>query len=108
VIDLSAESALSLSQAARLLPPSRRGRPATLSCLLRWVLDGVRTPDGRRVRLEAVRLGGRWLTSREALQRFAEAQTPALDSDIGPTYRTPAARQRASERAAAELERVGI
>jgi hypothetical protein len=27
------------------------------------------------VRLEAVRLGGRWLTSREALQRFADRLT---------------------------------
>jgi hypothetical protein len=98
VIDLSTESILSLSQAARLLPPSRGDRPATLSCLLRWVLHGVRAPSGAQVRLEAIRLGGRWVSSREALQRFAEALTPRL-TDPAPSPQAPAARQRASERA---------
>jgi hypothetical protein len=30
--------------------------------------------------LEATRLGGRWVTSKEALQRFAERLTPDLDA----------------------------
>lgn len=107
-IDLSTESTLSLAAAAKLVPPNRRGRPVTLSCVLRWVLDGVKTPDGRTVRLEAVRLGGRWLTSREALQRFAESQTPDLDRKAPPGPRSAAARKRRSERAARELERAGI
>jgi hypothetical protein len=108
MIDLNAESSLSLSQAARLLPPGRRGRPATLSCLLRWVLSGTKAPDGRIVKLEALRLGARWVTSREAIQRFAEALTPRLDAGPAPTPRSPGRRRRASERAAAELERAGI
>lgn len=57
------------------LPPGRRGRHVSLSCALRWTLNGVRLPSGEIVRLEAIRLGGRWLTSIEALQRFAERQT---------------------------------
>jgi hypothetical protein len=109
MIDLTQESVLSLAQAAKLQPPGRRGRSMSLSCVLRWVLQGVRGPDGKVVRLEAVRLGGRWLTSREALQRFAEAQTPRLDgADSLPAPRAPSLRQRASERAAAELEKAGI
>jgi hypothetical protein len=109
MLDVSSESTISLIQAARLLPPGRRGRPVSLSCLLRWVLTGATGPSGERVRLEAVRLGGRWVTSREALQRFAERLTPALsDTPTPPTPRTPTARQRACERAAAELERLGI
>jgi hypothetical protein len=52
MIDLNSESSLSLSQAARLLPPGRGGRPVTLSCLLRWVLTGVRSPSGDLVRLD--------------------------------------------------------
>jgi hypothetical protein len=76
VIDLSTESILSLRDAARLLPPARLGRPVSFQCLLRWVLDGSRAPDGTLVRLEALRVGGRYVTSREALQRFAEALTP--------------------------------
>jgi hypothetical protein len=106
-IDLTTEATVSLSQAARLLPPGRGERPVTLSCLLRWILRGARSPSGERVRLEAVRLGGRWLTSREALQRFAEALTPRL-ADTQPPPRAPAARQRASERAARQLEKLGI
>jgi hypothetical protein len=108
VIDLASESTLSLVQAARLLPPGRGGRPVTLSCILRWVLKGAPGPNGTRVKLEALRLGGRWLTSREALQRFAEALTPRLDDSPVPTPRTPAARARAAERAGKELEILGI
>jgi hypothetical protein len=76
MIDIASETTLSLTQAARLLPPGRRGQPVTLSCLLRWVLEGAKAPDGARVRLEALRVGGRWITSREAIQRFAVALTP--------------------------------
>jgi hypothetical protein len=105
-IDFSGERTVSLSAAARMLPPGRRGRPVTLSCLLRWVLDGVKTPQGV-VRLEAVRLGGRWITSVEALERFADRQTPKHDADVA-TPRSASSRQRASELAAEELERSGI
>ena|SRR5262245_53038110 len=108
MLDVASESTISLTQAARLLPPGRRGRPVSLSCVLRWVLTGATGPSGERVRLEAVRLGGRWVTSREALQRFAERLTPRLDGDLATAPRTPAKRQRASERAARELDSVGI
>jgi hypothetical protein len=109
MIDLAKETLLSLAQAAKIQPPGRRDRPMSLSCILRWLLHGVRGPDGKVVRLEAVRLGGRWLTSREALQRFAEAQTPCLDGAAdSPAPRPPSARQRASDRAAAELQKEGI
>jgi hypothetical protein len=102
------EQLLSLPQAARRLPPGRRGRPVTLSCILRWILDGVPGPDGQRVRLEAVRLGGRWLTSVEALARYAARLTPhTRDTEIS-THRTPRQRQQASERAARKLEEIHI
>jgi hypothetical protein len=116
MIDLHNETTISLSQAARLLPPGRRGRPVTLSCVLRWVLDGVRLASGERVRLEATRMGGRWLTSVEALQRFADRQTPRFDSGPQPglpaprrpTPRTPTQRRRALERAHEALDKAGI
>jgi hypothetical protein len=107
VIDVTTESTLSLTQAARLLPAGRGGRPASFSGVLRWVLRGVRSPAGDLVRLDAIRLGNRWITSRQAIQRFAEALTPRL-GDPAPSAATPAARRRASERAARELEKVGI
>jgi hypothetical protein len=108
VLSISSETTLSLSQAARLLPPGRRGRPVSLSCLLRWVLDGVPGPDGQRVRLEAVRLGARWVTSREALQRFAERLTPQPSTSPPQPPRTPSQRQQASERADRALQAAGI
>src|SRR5262245_48947927 len=92
-IDLTTEVTISLSQAARLLPPGRRGRPVTLSCLLRWVLSGIKAHSGEVVCLEALRLGGRWITSREALQRFAERLTPQIATGNLPGPRSAAKRR---------------
>jgi len=107
-IDISNESIISLTEACRSLPAGRRGRPIHLSCILRWITQGSTAPDGRRVRLEAVRLGGRWITSREALTRFVEALTPQFDDEPAPAPRSPTARQRASAHAARELQAAGV
>jgi hypothetical protein len=89
--------------------PAPRGKRTHISTILRWIMHGAKAPDGTRVRLEAVRLGGRWLTSREALQRFVQALTPRVDgADPEPEVRTPARRQKASEHATKEVERYGI
>jgi hypothetical protein len=55
-----------------------------------------------------VRLGGRWVTSRESLQRFAERLTPGLDGGTEGSPRSPGMRRKASDHAAAELEQLGI
>jgi hypothetical protein len=98
----------SLSQAARLFPSYRMARPVAPSTVYRWIADGVQAPDGSRVRLEAVRLGGRWLTSTQAIERFIASQTPSLEAVAGPTRRTPTQRAKGAERAGRELEKVGI
>jgi hypothetical protein len=108
VIDLSTESPLSLAAAAAQIPPARNGKRCHLSTVLRWVLRGARSPAGHLVKLEAVRLGGRWLTSREALQRFSERLTPRLEGDERTVPRSPAKRRRADERAEAELDKMGL
>jgi hypothetical protein len=108
VIDLSTESPLSLAAAAAQIPPARNGKRCHLSTVLRWVLRGARSPDGHFVKLEALRLGGRWITTRQALQRFALALTPRLGGDDHTAPRSPARRRRASERAAAELDKAGL
>jgi hypothetical protein len=108
VINLATETLLSLTDGTRLIPPARRGQKCHLSTLLRWILKGARAPDGTLVKLEAIRLGGRWMTAREAIQRFAERLTPRLDPEPGPTARTDSARRQAAARAAAELERRGV
>jgi hypothetical protein len=106
MIDLKSEQLLSLAEAAQRLPRGRGGRPTHFSTILRWILTGVRGPADEKVKLEAIRLGDRWLTSAEALQRFAEALTPK--SEAPPTLRSPARRERAAARAGAALEAAGI
>jgi hypothetical protein len=59
-----------LRAAAALLPAGPSGRPASAGTLARWASAGARRPDGRRVRLQAVRVGGRLYTSEAALLRF--------------------------------------
>ena len=108
MINVGAEALLSLNAAARIMPAGRNGSACSLGAVLRWVLCGSRSPSGELVRLEAIRMGGRWLTSREALQRFAERLTPSLDGEAAPTPRTTRQRQRAAERATKKLESMGV
>jgi hypothetical protein len=111
VIDLTAEAPLPLAAAAKLVPPARGGKKTHLSTLLRWITRGAKGPRGEVVRLEAIRLGGRWMTTRTALQRFAEALTPHPGSEAAlpsPTPRMAGQRQRAAEQAARDLDRLGI
>jgi Protein of unknown function (DUF1580) len=100
------ETPVSLHEAAGLLPGTH-GKPLNFSTVWRWILKGVLAADGeRRVKLEAVRLGGRWVTSREALQRFSESLTerPAPTGDM----RTPTERKRRTTAAKAKLKKMGI
>jgi hypothetical protein len=108
VIDLATETKIPLALAAAETPPARNGKKTHISTILRWILHGAKAPDGSRVRLEALRLGGRWFTTREAIQRFAAALTPRLGGTAFPCPRSAGARSRASERAEAELRRMGI
>ena len=108
--DLLTESTLGLPEAARILPRGRNGSRPHLSTILRWILNGAKAPSGEVVRLEAVRLGGKWITSRESLGRFCSRLTPNFpdNSTSTPAPRSPSARQRASERAARQLAAAGI
>jgi hypothetical protein len=108
-LEIAAGEGLYLTQAAKRFPPYRRGRPVTLGCVLRWILQGVRLPDGSRVRLEGARLAGRWLTTAGAIARFLAVQSPQLEDAERPALpRTPGKRRRAIERAGRELDKVGI
>jgi len=107
MIDLTREQALRLDEIAKLVPPSRGAGHTHVSTVYRWIVRGATTPSGRRVRLDATRIGGKWVSSREALLRFQAQLTPPLDHDIR-APQSATARRRASERAEAELARVGI
>ena len=52
-------------------------------------------------------MGGRWLTSAEALERFAAAQTPSVAGDGQDGPRGQGTRETAAERAGKELEKAG-
>lgn len=100
MIDPNAESLISLSEAAGLLPRRRAGKNVHVSCCYRWTKTGC-----RGVVLESIQVGGTRCTSREALARFMEALTFGADR---PAVRSPIKRRRAAEKAIAELERQGI
>src|SRR5262249_48650245 len=99
VIDIAKETLITIRAAGKLLPPSRLKKPVSPGCVMRWVHRGAKTPNGR-VYLEALRIGGKWVTSVEALQRFAEAQTPSFSDAEDQVTRSPGQRQRGHEASA--------
>jgi hypothetical protein len=108
MINITSEDTLTLTQACALLPRGRNGAKPHLSTLIRWITRGAPGPDGRRVKLAAVRIGAKWITSRAALQEFATALTPLLDNEESPLPVTVKRRSKANERTARTLEKLGI
>lgn len=96
-IDISCETLLSFSQAAKTLP----GNPH-ISTIHRWRLRGIR---GQK--LETILVGGRRFTSVEALERFIARTTAAANGEQIPV-RTPRQREKAIEQADRELAKDGI
>jgi hypothetical protein len=106
--EIKAGQGETLKRAARRVPPARRDRPVTLGCLVRWITSGVIGPQGKRIKLEAARLAGKWVTTPAAIGRFVAAQTPGPGGEPAPAPRTAGKRARASERAGEDLDKVGI
>jgi hypothetical protein len=106
-MSLTDETLISLPEVCRLLPPGRNGAKPALGTVLRWILTGAKAPSGELVQLEAVRIGGKWLTSREALGRWGDRLTPRTGSPPS-APRTPRQRRRAAEQAEQELQQLGI
>jgi hypothetical protein len=73
--NLLMETIITLPEAARMLPPLRRGRPVTSSAVWKWASKGLRLSDGTRLKLEVLKIGSRWLTSKEAVFRLCQRQT---------------------------------
>ncbi len=106
------EEILSLSEATATVPRINGRRPHT-STLWRWCRKGC-----RGTRLEYIRVGSKIATSREALDRFFNAQAAAdseLESTPPPTHqqatqkpRSEKARARAIEEARRKLEAAGV
>lgn len=106
MIKLNEEGVISLTEAARLVPSGREGRPVNVSTLYRWALKGV-----GGVRLDAVRIGSRWYTSKEALQRFTErltTQSLPEEEEQKPSPRTPTRRKAEQENVQRQLKEYGV
>jgi len=87
MIDLAAETLLTLEEAgARLL--------VSKATLYRWITQG-----SKGIKLDAVKVGDRWRTSEEALQRFSDSLTPKQETSNspGPSIRTPNQRRPCKE-----------
>jgi hypothetical protein len=104
MIDL--ESGFGPTAAARRMPLLKGGRPMAPETIIRWITVGVMAPTGTRVRLEAVRLGRRWVTDSAAIARFVTALTASPAGQPG--HRDRARRQRADEAAVHALESMGL
>lgn len=87
MIDPSKETLLPFSQAARKIPPLRKGRPVNPATIWRWAKSGIRSSKtGQRVKLETLRVGGSNCTSLEALSRFFTRLTEEeCDDGTAPT-----------------------
>jgi hypothetical protein len=101
-IDLSAETLLSLSQAAKRLPPLRTDRPVSPATVWRWIIKGTRRADGIVVRLEACKIGSRYVTSVEALDRYVQGLNGTYKMQPAPS------RKRAHKKAKRQVAAAGI
>lgn len=97
---------LTISQIVARLPGSRGARRVHPATVVRWITTGCPARDGTRVRLAATRCGARWLIAPGDLDAFFAALAADPTPPTTPP-RSPAARNQASERAAAELRGMG-
>jgi hypothetical protein len=102
MIDIKTETTLLVSEVPN--HPSLQREPRLhQSTILRWIHRGVLGTGGQRVKLEAFRLGGRWYTSLEALQRYAAR----LSGEPAATPKTEAEKLQNAQAANAALEQLG-
>lgn len=97
---------LTISQVVSRIPGSRGAKRVHPATVVRWITSGCPARDGNRLKLAATRAGSRWLVRPADLAAFFAALAAEPTPSPAPP-RSPAARARAGERAAAELERMG-
>jgi hypothetical protein len=75
---------------------------------LRWVRNGVKRPDGSVVRLEAVRVGTRWLCHPQSLLRFLAALNQSEPPTPPPTSASTTPDKRRAAAANKKLAAAGV
>jgi hypothetical protein len=82
----------------RLVVLAKRFNVCVSTCF-RWVVKGLPTVNGSRVKLEALKRGKTWLTSEAAAERFFAALPTSAPAPTAPSIRTPSRRERNCARA---------
>lgn len=104
--EVAAGDVLTASQAARRRP-AHRGKRGWGSTTWRHIVYGVKRWDGQIIRLEAVRVGRKWVTSEAALIRFWAALTPNFSSTPQTLEPAPSRPQDAGDKSDAVLRKWG-
>ncbi|GEM_PF-3160617 len=104
-IDPFAADLIPLRNLPKLLPCRRRGKRLNLATVWRWTTAGY---GPLKIKLPVLRVGANVYTSREALRDWCAAVAGQQTDAPTSTPRTPTQRQRASDRTAKELDRIGI
>lgn len=104
--DTDTPTMMTVAQVARSIPgrAGRDGKGIHPSAVTRWIVQGIPARNGERVKLAAVRVGGRWMIRPDDLEAFFAAlasTTPAAQP--AKKRRTEAQRRRATEAAARAL-----
>jgi hypothetical protein len=102
MIDANRETLVSLADVPALLPERRGSKRPHVSCIYRWCQRGC-----KGIKLEWLQCGGTKVTSTEAIQRFFDRLTTQAGSTPTEAPATIGARKRASDKAAAALEKAG-
>lgn len=108
---LNGEQLIALSEACGLFPRKQRKgggqQKLNISTLWRWISQGI-----HGIRLDAVRVGYHWFTSREAVARFMVASNaprrrtpPPTPAELGLKHRR---RSAAESQAIRELVKMGL
>ncbi len=101
-IDYETETIITLGEACRAFPPNG----VSDATMARWIQRGVKVKSlGAFVKLETLLIGGRRVTSREAISKFIAEQNAA---DVPVAAITPSQQRKQSEAARSELERMGV
>ncbi|MCE9566843.1 MAG: DUF1580 domain-containing protein [Planctomycetes bacterium] len=106
-----AEGPIGVSQACKIFGTFREGKRVHPSTITRWWSEGVKLANGRVVKLECVKIAGRLSTSKAAVMRFITEQQDTTNAPEQPTSRerrSPAQRQKDSEAADRELQKLGV
>jgi len=105
---LAAEGLIGLSTAASFYGRGRQGKATCPGTLTRHYHDGITLPDGTVVKLEAIRVGRKLMTSKAAVLRFLAAQQiEQQETQVTAPSRSESKSARASEAANRELIRRG-